>query len=157
MYLDIKAFGKQSVRFFRGRAYMPKETKDYMKMVGSYARTYMRDNNLVVTDGPVFVNVIFHLAVPKSYSKAKRAAALAGEIYPRKKPDNCNVIKGIHDAMIGIFYTDDSHIIDQCSRKRYAEKDSIHISISYAPIHPLYKLQSPVYRDMRCHCGHCLF
>ena len=50
-------------------------------------------------------------AIPKSMSKKKREAALAGVLRPTTKPDVSNVLKGVEDALKGLWYVDDSQIV----------------------------------------------
>jgi len=68
--------------------------------------------------------------MPKSDSKKKRAAKLAGEIRPTKKPDIDNCIKAIADSLNTIAYKDDTQIVKVVAEKRYSEKPRVEITIA---------------------------
>lgn len=46
-----------------------------------------------------------------------------------KKPDADNIAKVICDALNGIAYADDSHIINLMINKKYGENPGVHVSI----------------------------
>ena len=77
---------------------------------------------------PLTVELAFWLPIPASWSKKKRAAALAGAIMPAKKPDIDNLCK-IIDCLSGVFWVDDCLIVHICAAKRYAEIPSTTIWI----------------------------
>ena len=62
--------------------------------------------------------------------KYKREAALAGTLRPTTKPDVSNVLKGVEDALKGVWYKDDSQIIgfDELG-KWYGERPRIEITM----------------------------
>lgn len=62
--------------------------------------------------GPILLGLKCFLPIPKSLSKKKRAAALAGEIRPTTKPDLDNMIKHFKDVCKDIFWVDDKQIIE---------------------------------------------
>lgn len=159
IYIPIKAVGKQRPQFcFKGKyAYTPKKTKDFQSIIAGYAAIFMKDNCLTITDGPIAINVIIDMKVPKSWSKAKKEAALNGEVRVIKKPDNDNMEKAIWDSMEQIVYFNDSQIVDNCCRKFYGVEDIIHISIRYLPVSPYYKLKYPVVSPDGCSCDLCIF
>jgi Holliday junction resolvase RusA-like endonuclease len=70
--------------------------------------------------------------VPASWSKAKRAAALSGEIVPTKKPDMDNVVKAICDALNAIVWVDDVQVTDLLARKRFG--DNPHVEARITPL-----------------------
>lgn len=75
------------------------------------------------------MRVIAYYGIPKSVSKKKRAAMLAGTIRPTKKPDNDNVLKVIADSLNDIAYKDDAHIVDSQVRKFYDEIPRVVVTI----------------------------
>lgn len=81
-------------------------------------------------DEAIELDVINYIAVPKSWSTKKRAAALAGQIRPTSRPDFDNYQKLACDALNGLVYRDDSLIVDGRSRKFYAETPRVAISIN---------------------------
>ena len=63
-------------------------------------------------------------------SKKKREAALAGKLRPTTKPDVSNVLKGVEDALKGVWYVDDSQIVGYGELgKWYAERPRIEIAM----------------------------
>jgi len=79
---------------------------------------------------PLIMEIICYYGMPKSDSKKKRAAKLAGEIRPTKKPDIDNCIKAIADSLNTIAYKDDTQIVKVVAEKRYSEKPRVEITIS---------------------------
>lgn len=100
--------------------YTPQETVVYENLVRfEYQRQcggfrFGDDEQLSMT-----VNAYY--SIPKSASKAKRAAMLNGEIRPTKKPDVDNVLKVIADSLNQIAYRDDAQIVRAIINKRYAQ------------------------------------
>lgn len=68
--------------------------------------------------GAVALEIKIFRSIPKSWSAAKKAAALRGEIKPTQKPDLSNYIKLLEDALNGIVWKDDSQIVlyKDCSK-----------------------------------------
>ena len=61
--------------------------------------------------GPVTVSCRFVFPIPKSWSKAKKAAALSGEMSHTQRPDLDNLLKLVTDAINTHAYTDDAQIV----------------------------------------------
>lgn len=74
--------------------------------------------------GPLSVAVYAYMPIPKSFSKKKRAEALAGLIRPEVKPDWDNIAK-CSDAFNGIVWGDDASVVDGFVRKAYAETPAL--------------------------------
>lgn len=71
--------------------------------------------------GPVSLTITIAVPVPASWSKKRRADALAGVACPTGKPDLDNCLKLIADALNGIVWRDDAQIVRVECRKHYAE------------------------------------
>jgi Holliday junction resolvase RusA-like endonuclease len=69
--------------------------------------------------GPIQVNLKAYFQIPKSWSKKKQAAAMAGQIWHTTKPDKDNIEKAVCDALNGILYKDDSQVVRGISEKLY--------------------------------------
>lgn len=110
------------------RMYTPSKTKDYEARVRAEAASSMQGAALI--EGPCMVEMRIVLGVPASYPKKKRAAALAGEILPTKKPDTDNVIKAIFDAFNGVVWRDDVQATDLIVRKRFGEAPHVEVRIT---------------------------
>lgn len=76
------------------------------------------------------VNVTAYLPIPKSYSKAKRAAMAADQIWPSRKPDADNILKVVLDAMNGVAYKDDARVIRCACEKHYGDPPRLEITIT---------------------------
>lgn len=98
--------------------YTPEKTASYENLVKVKAQEAMQGHEMHT--GPVSVEIVMALPVPKSWSKKNTAAALQGGIAPTKKPDTDNCIKAIFDAMNGIVFKDDSQVVVITARKFYA-------------------------------------
>ena len=90
------------------KAYDPAKSRDYK----SYVRLIAAQN---APDSPVEGAIEFSLrifrAIPKGMPKYKREAAKDGRLRPVTKPDVSNVLKGVEDALKGVWYKDDSQIV----------------------------------------------
>lgn len=89
--------------------------------------------------GPLQLDVHAEFRIPQSFSKAKRQAAILGELRPTKKPDLSNIIKQIEDAFNGIVFVDDAQIVQYGSpRKVYGEQPRIVATIrEIGPLCPM--------------------
>ena len=121
---DAVPQGRPRVVRIGGRtiAYDPPKSKAYKALVRGYASQSAPKEPL---DGAVTLYVQIYRSVPKSWSKKKREAAIAGVIQPTTKPDVSNVVKGIEDALNGIWYKDDSQIVHEYSMKQYAREPGV--------------------------------
>jgi Holliday junction resolvase RusA-like endonuclease len=100
-------------------AYTPAKTVSYENLVKHAATTAMC--GVQPTPKPVALSVTLNLQIPVSWSKKRRAAAVAGAIYATKKPDADNVLKGIKDGCNGIVWGDDAQVVRIMLEKRYSE------------------------------------
>jgi len=82
-------------------------------------------------EGPVAVRVVAAMAVPVSWSRKDRDAALAGVIRPTGKPDWDNFAKML-DAFNGIVWTDDAQVVDGGVIKIYSEAPSLRVEVKEA-------------------------
>ena len=62
-------------------------------------------------EGAIEFSLRIYRAIPKGMPKYKREAAKAGALRPVTKPDVSNVLKGVEDALKGVWYKDDSQIV----------------------------------------------
>ena len=107
------------------KAYDPAKSRDYKQYVRLVAA---QDAPAVPVTGAVILSLKIYRAVPKSMPKYKREAALAGVLRPTTKPDVSNVLKGVEDALKGVWYADDSQIVGYGALgKWYAERPRIEI------------------------------
>lgn len=118
------AIPKQRPRISGRQAYTPKRTKDYEGRVRQAFRSSYRGHVPVYEKGvPVRVRIEIVRQIPKSWTKARREAAEAGEIVPTaKNGDLDNFAKSILDALNGYVYEDDCQITTMVISKRYGSE-----------------------------------
>lgn len=124
--LDGVPIGKGRPRFGNGRTYTPEKTRAYEEALAWEAVRAMRGRD-VLTDALV-VDVEARMPVPVSWSKAKRADALAGRLHPTSTPDLDNILKCL-DALNGVVFLDDKQIVSALVWKRFHETPSLSICI----------------------------
>ena len=100
-------------------AYTPQKTASYENLVKMAATLAMA--GIEPTAGPVALSLTLDLQIPASWSKKRRALAVAGGIAATKKPDADNVLKGIKDGCNGIIWRDDAQVVRIMIEKRYSE------------------------------------
>lgn len=114
--------GKGRPRFTRVgklgvQAYTPAGTRAKETRIGYLARAAL--GGLGPITGAVAVRIAASCCPPASWSRRKRALALAGGMTPTSKPDIDNVAKLVLDGLNGVAFVDDSQIIDLTASKRY--------------------------------------
>lgn len=109
VYGEPIAQGRPRFNRNSGRAYDPEKSRDYKDYVRLFAS---RNRPYVPVEGPVRFSLVIYRQIPKSFSKRKIELAVDGHIRPTTKPDVSNVLKGVEDALKGIWYKDDSQIVE---------------------------------------------
>ena len=107
--------------------FTPGKTADYEALVAATAGNAMRAHQLL--DGPLEAVLEMRFPVPASWSKAKRARALAGAEWHTSKPDADNVAKAILDACNGVVFRDDSQIVMLTATKEFSETPGVRVVI----------------------------
>jgi Holliday junction resolvase RusA-like endonuclease len=69
------------------------------------------------------------MSIPLSWSKAKRRAALCGDIYPAR-PDVDNIAKTVLYGMQGVVFVNDSQVTYLKVTKKYTEEGMVTVWIS---------------------------
>lgn len=108
------------------RQYPDPKTVEYEAQIKAIAEKAMVGKQMLT--GAIAMKVDMYFAIPKSWSKAKREAALAALIRPTVKPDKDNIEKVICDAINKIVYIDDAAVTDSLPRKRYAEVPRVEVT-----------------------------
>jgi len=101
----------------RARSFTPEKTRTREGIVASLAHDAMAGRPPMT--GPLCMSVLAVMGIPKSWSKKKQAAALAGIEQPTKKPDASNILKLFEDAMNEVVFVDDCQIVESRIRKIY--------------------------------------
>lgn len=127
-FVEGRPKGKERPRFANGRAYTPRKTSEYEKLIALSWRKWCRIAFPETAKVRVRVTAQFH--IPRIATKRDRAF-LAWRGYPHK-PDADNVLKCVLDALNGVAYKDDACVVDVACRKVYApdgEPEGIMVSI----------------------------
>lgn len=91
VYGEPKGKGRPRFNTKTGHAITPKDTVSYENLVKlEWQTTYGTEN--FPKEAMLDMRIKAYYRIPKSASKKKRAAMLAGEIRPTKKPDMDNVV-----------------------------------------------------------------
>lgn len=116
------------------------QARDRITARGGFARSYtskeqrletnklltliMAQKPLQCHQGPVSLDIIAYLPIPKSKPRVWREKALRGEIRPITKPDVDNYAKQILDVMNGVYFDDDRQVVDLKVSKYYVGRDN---------------------------------
>jgi Holliday junction resolvase RusA-like endonuclease len=73
----------------------------------------------------------FYMPIPKSWPKYKKKEAEKKAIPHEKRPDLSNLVKFCEDALLGVFYSDDSLISRTTAFKLYSDTPRTHCIIEY--------------------------
>lgn len=109
------------------RMFTPAKTANYEGLIAHAGHQAMAGRELI--EGPVMVELHIALSIPQSMSKKRKAQAIAGDLFPTKKPDMDNVIKAIYDGLNGVVWKDDVQVVDAHVRKRYGETPGVKVRI----------------------------
>ena len=90
------------------KAYDSAKSRDYKSYVRFIAAQNAPDSPV---EGAIEFSLRIYRAIPKGMPKYKREAAKAGTLRPVTKPDVSNILKGVEDALKGVWYKDDSQIV----------------------------------------------
>lgn len=104
-------------RVSKHATYYPKTYLEYKGNIKEYLSLTYKKKPLTEA---VRVTFMFHMPIPKSLSKKKKAE-LVGQ-YHIKTPDNDNLQKAVLDAMNGIVFHDDSQVAEIFATKKYSDK-----------------------------------
>lgn len=107
--------------------YQDPATQAAEKVIAEAAGLFMRGRP--PTERPVALLVHAFKAVPQSWTRRDRDAALSGRILPTSKPDGDNYLKLIQDGLNGICWRDDSQVVDARIIKRYHELPAMRVEV----------------------------
>ena len=113
--------------------FTPEKTADYEALVAATAGAAlaggMRIGTSQMLDGPLAATLEMQFPAPASWSKAKRARALAGAEWHTSKPDADNVAKAILDACNGVVFRDDAQVVVLIATKAFSEEPGVRVVI----------------------------
>ena len=125
--VEGRPVGKARPRVTRNGTYTPKKTKDYEDLVKWSCRSKYKGEPL---KGPLRIEIVFYMYIPKNTSKARIKKKLNDERLPTKKPDFDNLTKSITDAINGIAYEDDSQIVEAHIYKKFGKEPRAEVRIT---------------------------
>ena len=109
--------------------FTPEKTAGYEALVAAAASNAMRAEAIPPLTGPLAAMLEMQFPVPASWSKAHKAAALAGAESPTSKPDADNVAKAILDACNGVVFRDDAQVVVLIATKAFSEEPGVRVVI----------------------------
>lgn len=117
-FVPGKVQGKARPRFSSrsGTVYTPGRTKSYERQI---KEAYEVQEGLC-REGRVMVVIEAVFPIPKSWTRAKKAEAMAGKI-PPGKPDIDNILKVVLDGLNDVAYEDDKQVVLTQCKKVYAD------------------------------------
>ena len=110
----------------RPTVFTPAQTRSYEDRLRGAAVQAMRGRDLLY--GAVEVTLEVRLPVPESWLSSTKRLALAGEVWPTKRPDLDNYIKTL-DALNGVVWRDDSAVVRIVANKVYSERPALAITV----------------------------
>lgn len=126
--------GKGSVRARKAgafvRTYQDAATRNYEALIALHAGLAMNGRQPITE--PVSLHLAITMPIPASWSKRKRADAIAGLILPGVKPDASNTCKAVEDSCNGIVWRDDAQVVDLWISKRYGEQPGVRVRVELA-------------------------
>lgn len=131
--------GKARARVVRNQiggvhAFTPAKTQRWERTIAGQAQTEMRDLSPFL--GPLKLEFAAEFAIPTSWARWKREAALRGEIGHTTKPDGDNVLKAIKDALQGVVWLDDCQVTQVHGLKRYSEQPKLIVTVTPLQVMP---------------------
>lgn len=138
-----KPFGKQRPRATHKmmQLYTPRETHQYEQQVRKIATRKVQ-----MLAGPLQLDIKAYFPIPKSYSKKRRVACLAGTEFPTKTPDKDNIEKIIMDGLNPVYktnkathkkelrvagmYLDDKQVVAGKTTKLYGEPARVEVLVT---------------------------
>lgn len=111
--------------------FTPEKTVGYEGLVAATAAAALAGNAPThqLLDGPLEAVLEMRFPVPASWSKAKRARALAGVEWHTSKPDADNVAKAVLDACNGVVFRDDAQVVMLTATKLFSEMPGVRVVI----------------------------
>ena len=109
--------------------FTPEKTAGYEALVAAAASNAMRAEAGSLFTGPLEAVLEMRIPIPVSWSKAHKAAALAGAELPTSKPDIDNVVKAILDACNGVVFRDDAQVVMLVATKAFADEPGVRVVI----------------------------
>lgn len=108
------------------QAYDPKTSKEFKCKLKELAKGF----HMTPSERALKVSIVFHMSIPKSSTKKFHEDAVKGIQKHIKKPDTDNLCKSTLDALTGIFWKDDSQIVELHLSKIYSDNPRIEMEMT---------------------------
>jgi len=131
------------------KSYTPSHVTDAEGSIVAVAQQVVREGRASILAGALEAELTFFRDLPKSCSKKKREAMLAGIERPVTKPDWDNLGKLVTDALEGVLYAHDAALTDVLVRKRYSETPRTEIVLREVRVGQEESLALPAAGDRR--------
>lgn len=112
----------------RSVAFTPQKTRMYEAMLRHEAQVAMA--GAAPIEGPVRLEVEARFGIPRSATKLFAALALAGEMWPLKRPDLDNTVKAALDAFNTVVFRDDAQVVEIIARKTYSSQPCVIVTVA---------------------------
>ena len=86
----------------------------------------------LLLSGPIFMEAEFYRGIPASAPKGTEALQRWMVRHIQTKPDRTNYLKAAEDALNGVVFVDDSHVVKGSERKWYSRPDQPHYPGGYS-------------------------
>lgn len=107
--------------------WLPKNQQHAMDQLRLAASDAMQDREMLA--GALLWTMVAEMPIPKTFSRKKREAAIAGTALPTTTPDLKNLLWLAEDALKSVVYSDDSLICEHHNIKRYSAQPKITITV----------------------------
>lgn len=126
---DPRGKGRPRATTINGSARMftDKKTATYENLVKMAASHALEGREPF--DEPLRMRVAVRMVPAASHSAKKRAAMLAGEMFPTKLPDLDNVVKAVLDGCNKVAFRDDALVVRLSAYKTYAPTPGVDVII----------------------------
>lgn len=118
-----------STRNGKPRAYTPKGTADYERLVRTSYALQCGERAPYPESAPLTALITTAFPIPRKASKKIKEQMLRNEIRPTKKPDADNIAKAVLDALNGVAYADDKQIVFLGVSKIFSEEPYTQVTI----------------------------
>ncbi len=119
---STKAFMRPGMRFPVITNDNPK-TKEWAKTIQVVAQMSAPDIT-ELWSGPIALKLIFYMKKPASYPKSR-------DLWHIKKPDLDKLVRAVGDALTGVIYTEDSHVVEIVTAKHYSNLPGVWIEVKH--------------------------
>ena len=108
------------------RLYTDLLTRNYEELVARQSKAAMAEMDVLTT--PVAVRINAYFLVPISWTKKKKAQAIAGELVPGTS-DIDNVAKSICDGIQNIVITNDRNVVKLSIEKSFSSQPRVEVCV----------------------------